>query len=156
MHALRINCHGNLTIFSTFILVALRLTFGGAPGPSIWGVISETITDIGNSLLINKFWDHQSTFDTISSNLDSKISLPAHIPFAQARDTSVSIPAIDTGKIDIFIDDSIGVAPDIGDTPSKVVRAIPLAIRTLARPSKTTSSLEKTLFLSRNYRLKAN
>lgn len=146
----------SLTIFSTFILVALRLTFGGAPGPSIWGVISETITDIGNSLLINKFWDHQSTFDTISSNLDSKISLPAHIPFAQARDTSVSIPAIDTGKIDIFIDDSIGVAPDIGDTPSKVVRAIPLAIRTLARPSKTTSSLEKTLFLSRNYRLKAN
>ncbi len=41
---------------------------------------------------------------------------------------------MDTGKIDIFIDDFIGVAPDIGETPSRVVRAIPLAIRTLARP----------------------
>jgi len=124
----------SLTIFGAFVLVALRLTFGGAPGPAIWGVISETITDIGNSLLINEHWDHHTIFDTISTNLETKITLAQYIPFAKARDITVPVPAVDTGKIDIFIDDFIGVAPDIGETPSRVVRAIPLAIRTLARP----------------------
>ena len=124
----------SLTVFQSYLLVALRLTFGGAPGPALWGVISETITDIGNTLLINELWDHQSLFDGISSSLESPIPLPADIPFAQAREVSVPIPANDKGKIDIYIDDSIGVAPDLGDTPLRVVRAIPLAIRSLARP----------------------
>jgi hypothetical protein len=47
---------------------------------------------------------------------------------------SVNIPSNDKGKVDIFIDDSIGVAPDIGDVPKRLLRAIPLAIRTLSRP----------------------
>jgi len=124
----------SLTIFGSFLLVALRLTLGGAPGPSIWGVISETITDIGNSLLINKFWDHRTLFENISLPLEVPDYLSEDIPFAQAREVSVNIPVVDSGRIDIFIDDSIGVTPDIGETPSRVARAIPLAIRTLARP----------------------
>jgi hypothetical protein len=124
----------SLTIFGSFLLVALRLTFGGAPGPSIWGVISETTTDIGNSLLINTFWDHNTLFEDISLPLEIPDSLPDEIPFAQAREVSVNIPDVDSSKIDIFIDDSIGVAPDIGETPSRVARAIPLAVRTLPRP----------------------
>jgi hypothetical protein len=102
----------SLTIFGSFLLVALRLTFGGAPGPSMWGVISETSTDIGNSLLINKFWDHSTSFENISLPLEVPDSLPEDIPFAQAREVSVNIPVVDSGKIDIFIDGSIGVAPD--------------------------------------------
>jgi hypothetical protein len=124
----------SLAIFGAFLLVALRLTFGGAPGPSIWGILSETITDIGNSLLINQLWDHKSLYEDISLPLEVPLSLPEEIPFAQAKTVSVNIPAVDTSKIDIYIDDSIGVAPDIGETPSRVARAIPLAIRTMARP----------------------
>lgn len=44
------------------------------------------------------------------------------------------MPQNDNGNIDIYIDDSIGIAPDIGDTPSRVSRAIPLAIWMLSRP----------------------
>jgi hypothetical protein len=36
--------------------------------------------------------------------------------------------------VGIYIDDFIGVAPEIDDVPSKVIRAIPLAIRTVSRP----------------------
>jgi len=36
----------SLTIFAGFLLVALRMTFGGAPCPSMWGVISKSITDL--------------------------------------------------------------------------------------------------------------
>jgi len=75
----------SLTIFGAFLLVALRLTFGGAPGPSIWGILSETITDIGNSLLINQLWDHKSLFEEISLPLEVPLSLPKEIPFAQAK-----------------------------------------------------------------------
>ena len=34
-------------------VVALRLTFGGAPGPYEWGVISETICDLSTAILQN-------------------------------------------------------------------------------------------------------
>jgi hypothetical protein len=32
-------------------LIALRLTFEGAPCPSEWGIISETITDLANAII---------------------------------------------------------------------------------------------------------
>jgi len=124
----------SMTVFEDFLFIALRMTFGGAPNPALWSVISETTTDVGNALLVNNKWDHHSIFDQISDQLDPPLSLPENIHFHQARDISVNIPSSDAGKIDIFIDDSIGVAPDIGDVPSRVIRAIPLAIRTLSRP----------------------
>jgi hypothetical protein len=76
-----------MTIFADLLLVALRMAFGGAPCPSIWGVISEVITDIGNSLLQNEFWaQHSKIYDHISDQIDDPISLPASIPFHQARE----------------------------------------------------------------------
>ena len=41
----------------TFILLALRLTFGGKPCPSEWGSISETAADIVNDLLDCESWN---------------------------------------------------------------------------------------------------
>lgn len=124
----------SLTIFGNFLLVALRMTFGGSPCPSIWGVIYETITDVGNVLLQNKLWDHNELFDPLSSTLDAPAVLPKSIPFQQTRDLSVEILTNYKGKVDIYIDDSIGIAPELGDAPARVVRAIPLAIRSISWP----------------------
>jgi len=110
------------------------MTFGGAPCPSIWGVISEVTTDLGNSLLQNKYWDHSTIYDSISDQIDEPNSLSELFPFCQSKELSVKIPANDRGKIDIYIDDSIGIAPDMADAPIRVIRAIPLAIRTIFRP----------------------
>jgi hypothetical protein len=82
----------SLTIFAGFLLVALRMTFGGAPCPSMWGVISESITDVGNALLQNDMWDHDKLYDPISDHLDLPIDLPSSIPFHQTRELSVCIP----------------------------------------------------------------
>jgi len=125
----------SLTMFEDFLLLALRMTFGGSPNPALWGVISETTTDIGNSLLVNNEWNHTSLFDPISNSIEEPKPLDDSVPFHQARDLSISIPPNDAGKIDIFIDDFIGVAPGLGDVPSRVCRAIPLAIRMIARPA---------------------
>ena len=137
-----------MKIFAGLLLVALRMTFGGAPCPSIWGVISEVITDIGNSLLQNDFWDHSELHDHISDQIEAPISVPDSIPFHQARDLSVEIPVNDRGKIDIYIDDSIGIAPDIADSPIRVIRAIPLAIRTVARPNSNRDVIPRKDIIS--------
>jgi hypothetical protein len=34
-----------------FVLIALRLTFGGAPNPSQWSDISEMATDLANDIV---------------------------------------------------------------------------------------------------------
>jgi hypothetical protein len=38
-------------------LLPLRLTFGGAPCPYEWGVISETICDLATAILHDDAWD---------------------------------------------------------------------------------------------------
>jgi len=110
------------------------MTFGGSPCPALWGIISETITDIGNSLIQNEFWDHNIIFDPVSDMIDTPSSLPDNIPFHTAKELSMSLPENSLGYIDIYIDDTIGVTPDLNDNALRMSRAIPLAIRTLARP----------------------
>ena len=118
----------SLTMFEDYLLIALRMTFGGSPNPALWGVSSETTTDICNALLGNQYWDHTAVFNPISDSLEDPSSFPENVPFHQARELAVNLPLNDCGKVDIYIDDTIGVAPDIRDVPMWVSREIPLAI----------------------------
>jgi hypothetical protein len=47
-----------LTIFDNMLLMALWMRFGGEPCPALWGVISESLADLANSLLYKTSWDH--------------------------------------------------------------------------------------------------
>jgi hypothetical protein len=138
----------SLTIFAGLLFVALQMTFGGAPCPSIWGVISETIMDIGNALLQNDFRIHSELYDSISDKLDAPLSLPDSVPFCKARELSVSVPPNDRGKVDIYIDDSIGIAPDLDDAPIRVICTIPLAIRSVSRPNSDLDVLPRKDIIS--------
>jgi hypothetical protein len=109
--------------------MALRMTFGGSPCPSIWGYISDTC----NTLIHNIFWDHNILFDNLSLSLDLSLSLPDEIKFHEAKPLSVSLPTNDIGKVDVYIDDSIDIALDIGDNVRRIRRAIPLTIHAFSR-----------------------
>jgi hypothetical protein len=124
----------SMTIHGDLLLIALRLTFGGSPCPPLWGLISETMINVCNSLIINKFWYHKKLFDPISGQLNEIISLPDATHFHPAKELSVKLPQNDIGLADIYIDDSIRVAPDIASNLTRVNRAIGLAINSLARP----------------------
>jgi hypothetical protein len=137
-----------LTIFDGLLLMALRMMFGGAPCPSIWGVISESIADLGNALLQNPLWDHNILYDPVTSDLGFPISLDDSIPFHQAADLSVSAPYNVKGKIDIYIDDFIGVTPDIANSVSRVSQAIPLAVQSMARPLNTNDLIPRKDIIS--------
>jgi hypothetical protein len=66
-------------------------------------------------LIQNPNWDHNSLFDTLSNNIENLECLPNNIPFAQTKALVINIPVNDTGKADIYIDDTIGIALDKND-----------------------------------------
>ncbi len=41
-------------------IITLQLTFGGAPCPFEGGVISKSICDLANELLVSKEWDPET------------------------------------------------------------------------------------------------
>jgi hypothetical protein len=113
--------------------MALRMTFGGSPCPSMWGYTSETITDICNTLIQCSSWDYSTIYDKISDTIPQSICLSDDIPFAQSKELAVHLPMNDLGKVDVFIDDNIAVMLDLGQNTTRVIRAIPLGIHSLSR-----------------------
>jgi hypothetical protein len=121
----------SLTIYDNLLLMALRMTFGGAPCPALWGCISETMTDVCNVLIHNHHWKHEEFFDTISDSLLPPLSLPESVKFEQALPMAVKLPINDLGKVDIYIDDTISITPDIDKNPSRVSKALLRPLDTL-------------------------
>ncbi len=137
-----------LTIHNNILLMALRMTFGGSPCPSLWGIISETIADICNTLLNCKQWDHKSLYDNITNSIRHSSPLPESIPFHKAKELSVKIPINDTGKVDIYIDDTIAITPDLPGRVERMNAAVPLAIRILSRPLNETDEIPRKDIIS--------
>jgi hypothetical protein len=113
-----------LTIHNNILRMALRMTFGGSPCPSMWGYISDTTADICNTLIHNPSWDHNKLFDNLSLPLDKPLHLSNDIQFREAKPMSVEIPPNDIGKVDIYIDDTIGLALDINDNVRRVSKMV--------------------------------
>lgn len=107
-----------LMIHDDTLFMALRLTFGGTPCPALWGLISDTIIDTCNTLIQNDHWDHNRLSNPISNLIDEPLNLPESIPFGQVLMMDMLLN--NRGFTDIYIDNSIGIAPDIGDTPLQV------------------------------------
>jgi hypothetical protein len=105
----------SLTVYDGLLFMALCMTFGGSPCPSLWGYISDTLADSCNALIHNIHWDHNILFDLLSDLLDLPKALPDSVPFHQASPMSVRVPENDLGKVDIYLDDTIGIALDISD-----------------------------------------
>jgi hypothetical protein len=137
-----------LTIYKDTLLMALRMTFGGSPCPSMWGLISETITDVCNTLIQCTSWDYQNFYDELSDSIPNPISLLDNPPFTLVRELSVKIPTNDLGKVDVFINDNIVITPDIGDNTMRVLRAIPLAIHSMSRPVDNSEDIPRVDIIS--------
>jgi len=135
----------SLIVFNNTLLMALRMIFGGSPCPAMWGYISETLADLCNSIIQNVNCDHTCLFDPLSLDIDSPLSLPDDLEFHPAIPLTIKVPENDLGKVDIYLDDSIGIAPEIDDNATRVNQTIPLIIHALARPY-----LERTLYLSKS------
>jgi hypothetical protein len=139
----------SLTIIDGLLLMALRMTFGGSPCPALWGIISITLADLSNTIIQNKDWDHTVLYDEISDSLAPPLSLPDSIPFHLAKQLALLPPMNDKGQVDICIDNSIGITPDIKDNHCRICRTIPLAIRVLGRPLDPSDIIPQKEIISR-------
>ncbi len=92
-----------LVVYDNILLVALRMTFGGSPCPSLREYISDTITDTCKALIHNDAWDHKLLYDDISSSIETPNSLLDSIPFHEAKELALSIPTTNLGIFQIFM-----------------------------------------------------
>ena len=103
-----------------YILLSLRLPFGGSPCPSEFCLISDIMNDTRNDLLACPQWNPIETRSNYVTKIPPPTRLPTEIPFARAKETSV--PNLEGGKCsaDVFIDDIITVGVDIGDNLERI------------------------------------
>jgi hypothetical protein len=95
-------------------LMMLRLTFGGAPCPSEFGAISETICNLINAILQHDDWDPLTLFaETAQANVPPKETFKDDAPFGIGRDLIVDIPVDARGIVDLYIDNFIGLTVDL-------------------------------------------
>jgi hypothetical protein len=115
-----------------YILIPLRLPFGGSPCPSDFCVVSDIITDTINDLMSNPAWDPQEVASNYVTKIPRAKPLPPDIPFATGRKLSVPLPDDDHASADCFIDDIITSAVDINDNLQRITAAPCTVIHALA------------------------
>ena len=82
-----------LVIVGGFLLMALRLTFGGASNPSQWSDVSEAMFDLANDIVRNPGWDPKTQRSPHQALIDGRVELePDDVPFAPALDVTVTLP----------------------------------------------------------------
>lgn len=106
------------------------------------------LADLSNTIIHLESWDHEYLHDRISDNLDIPLSLTDSTPFHMAKELAVTILPDDLGKDDIYIDNSIGITPDLHDNTKRVSRAIPLVIHTLSRPLSSSDVIHRKDIIS--------
>ncbi len=107
----------------TFLLLALRLTFGGKPGPSEWCTISEPICDLANEILNCEEWDPSTLHSPHQHRIPTASTMDPSIPFAKARPMMVNVPLEPHGKCDQYIDDTATVGIDHDEESRKRLEA---------------------------------
>jgi hypothetical protein len=127
-----------------FILIPLRLPFGGAPCPSNFCVVSDIITDVINDLMSNPAWDPTLVHSDYVHKIPAARMSPHNAPFAQAKPLSVKLPDNDDASADCFVDDIISLAVDVADNLQRITAAPCTVIHALAH------SAEQDTYIKRN------
>ena len=145
----------SLTTIDGFLLLALRMTFGGSPNPSQWSDISELMCDLANDLVRHPGWDHISCASPHHASLASQFSqqpvhpTPAPVPaLAQTLPLAIQPPnPTDTlPKADCYIDDLFSVM--LESDASRGAASLPFVLHLLGRPQDPTDALTRDDLLS--------
>jgi hypothetical protein len=98
-------------------LMMLRLSFGSAPCPSVFGSISESKCNLITAILLHDDWDPLTPFaKEAQTHVPPKEVLPDDVPFGIGRDLIIDILIDPRGIIDVYINDFLGLTIDLEDT----------------------------------------
>jgi hypothetical protein len=95
------------------LLMMLWLSFGGNPCPFKWEVISKTICDLANAILLSDDWDPGELFAPNQHLVPERELLKPNVPFAAGAKFIVKIPIDPQGTHDVNINDIIGLTVNI-------------------------------------------
>ena len=130
-----------------FVLIALRMTFGGAPNPSQWSDLSELACDLINDLVRDDGWDEQTYQSPHQHLIGDGVELEADdVAFGSAGELLVDVPADDQPKADVFIDDLFMAF--LETDAARGSRVIPFVVHLLSRPVSDSETIERDDLLS--------
>ena len=69
--------------------------------------------------------------------------LPPHIPFAPSKSLIVKLPLEDHGKVDIYIDDTVAIGPDLPGIIPRLSACILLSFHLVFRPLSKFESIPR-------------
>ena len=128
---------------SGMLLLALRLTFGGAANPSHWSDVSEIATDLDNDLVRRPDWllsTHRSEHQHLLLQAhDCDHSLDPTTPFGEALPLGVPMTADDNPKYDCYIDDVFGCF--LAEHAARGEAVAPVVLSLFGRPNDAQESL---------------
>jgi hypothetical protein len=137
----------SITCVEDHLLVALRMTFGGAPNPSQWSDVSELACDLANDLARHPGWDPSVHFSPHQRLIQGKLDRqPPEVPFAPASPLFVRVPCDELPKSENFIDDQFLAFLETSATRGSAV--LPFVIHLLSRPLATNESIARDDLLS--------
>jgi hypothetical protein len=130
----------------------LRLTFGGAPCPFVWSIISEMICDLANELLKCDDWNTADLHASVQRDIPPQQLLADDVPFATGRELIVDVPVDPRGYTDMYIDDTTGLTVDLPRTKNadRLEASIPLAIKTAACPSDINEPIPREKMVAKD------
>jgi hypothetical protein len=126
-------------------IITLWLTFGGAPCPFEWGIMSKTICNLANELLKCKEWDQRTLHATVQADIPARKYLCNDVPFAIGRELIIDIPINPHGYADVYINNTTGLTIDLPGTHNadRLEAAIPLAIEVAAQPNNVNKPIPR-------------
>jgi hypothetical protein len=114
--------------------VCFRLTFGGSPNPPTWCNFSEMVADLANEISMCPDWDPGKLRSPSQPDTPMPKRLEASTPHATASKMAVFIPPLESGKVDVFVDDLIDAFPDSPENLARKPHVVPLAMHVTSRP----------------------
>jgi hypothetical protein len=131
------------TCIDGILLVALRLTFGGSPNPSLWSDVSEVVTDLANDLVRRSDWDptrhhspHQPLLESDRAKDDDADGSLVEEGFRCSHFFAPDYPIEDIlPRFDCYLDDIFGAF--YGCDRARSAAAIPMALHIVGRPNDT-------------------
>lgn len=129
------------------LLLALRLTFGGAPNPSMWSDTSEMAFDAANDIVRHSGWDPSTQHSPHQHLIAGRRELaPDDVPFATSLPVIVHVPADLHPKCDGYIDDAFMAFLETDIERGAAI--LPLVIELLGRPVHSSEASSRDDLLS--------
>ena len=132
----------------SYLIISLRLPFGGKPCSSEFCILSDIIADTINDVMVDKSWDPMKIHSKFVSKIPRPQKLASSIPFAKAEEVSVPLHEEDECKADVFIEDIISVVVDQNDNLQRIIAAPCSVMHAIAHSSSNEIGLPRDDFIA--------